>query len=137
MLEKEIQPLPKYKFLKYHLPVILYALLIVSISSISNLKTPQIRFLAFDKIAHFFEYGIFALLAVRSFQNITDKITKNGAFLMTSLFIFIFATFDEYFVQRLSHRNSSVYDLIADAIGAHLLLLVVWIVQKPKKELKA
>ena len=123
------------KFLKYHLPVILYALTIISISSLSHLKTPQIRFLAFDKIAHFFEYAIFAYLAVRSFSHISQKIKNNSAFLLTALFIVIFAIFDEYFVQTLSRRTSSMYDLLADVIGAFLLLAILWL--KEKKEVKS
>ncbi len=119
--------------LQYHLPVILYALTIITISSWSHLKTPQIRFLAFDKIAHFFEYAIFAFLAVRSFSHISQKITKNSAFLLTGLFIVIFALFDEYFVQSLSRRTSSVYDVLADVVGAFLLLGVLWYKEKIKK----
>ncbi len=121
-------------FLKYHLPVILYALTIITISSWSHLKTPQIRFLAFDKIAHFFEYAIFAFLAVRSFSHISQKITKSSAFLLTGLFIVIFALFDEYFVQSLSRRTSSVYDVLADVVGAFLLLGLYWFKEKKRQK---
>ncbi len=130
MLEQKQETNGKKIFIRYHLPVILYASIIIFISSLSNLKTPQIRFLAFDKIAHFFEYAIFAFLAVRSFLHISPKLSEKKAFLLTSLFIVIFAIFDEYFVQTLSRRNSSVYDLIADVVGAFLVLLIYWIQKK-------
>lgn len=117
----------KYTFFKYHFPVVLYATAIIILSSLTFLKTAQIRFLAFDKIVHFFEYAIFAFLAVRSFTHLSEKITQRSAFLLTSLFIVIFAIFDEYFVQSLSRRTSSVYDLLADVIGAFLILIILWL----------
>ncbi len=123
-------------FLVYHLPVILYAAAIIVLSSISHLKTPEIRFLAFDKIAHFFEYAIFAFLAVRSFLHISLKISVNRAYLLTSLFIVIFAIFDEYFVQTISRRNSSIYDLLADVGGAFLILAILRIIDNKKSEKK-
>lgn len=133
MLSSEKKTGKKFNFIKYHAPFILYAVVIIFLSSLSNLKTPQIRFLAFDKVAHFFEYAIFAFLAVRSFSHISDKISRIKAFLLTVLFIVIFAIFDEYFVQTFSRRNSSIYDLLADVGGALLILLLLWI-KKEKTE---
>lgn len=136
MIQQRQKPNRRANFFIYHLPVILYAAAIIVLSSLSHLKTPEIRFLAFDKIAHFFEYAIFAFLAVRSFLHISVKISEEKAFLFTSLFIVIFAIFDEYFVQTLSHRNSSVYDLLSDVGGAFLLLTVLRIFNKKKGKKK-
>ncbi len=130
MISEEKTEVSKRYFLKYHFPMILYAAAIIAISSMTYLKIPEIRFLAFDKVAHLFEYAIFAFLAVRSFLHISDKISQKTAFLMTSLFIVIFAIFDEYFVQNLSRRNSSIYDLLADVVGAFLVLFIYWIQRK-------
>jgi len=128
--------LKKNNLLLYHLPLLAYAIVIIVLSSLSHLKTPEIRFLAFDKIAHFFEYALLAFLTVRSFSHISQNISKNKAYLLTALFIIIFALFDEYFVQTLSRRVSSMYDLMADVVGAYILMLSMWFFQKirDKKE---
>lgn len=120
-------------FFIYHLPVIMYGLVIIIISSLSYIKTDQLRFLAFDKIAHFLEYAIFALLAFRSFSHLSRKLKLNSAFIISILFLILFATFDEYFVQSLSRRNSSIYDLLADVIGATIVLLILRFYKKNKE----
>lgn len=119
------------RFFLYHFPMIVYAGIIIFLSSITNLKTPHIRFLAFDKVAHFCEYAIFALLSFRSFSNLTLRSTGRQAFYITSGFLILFAIFDEYFVQSLSRRDSSIYDLLADMGGA--LVVLVILVLKTKK----
>ena len=125
------------KFIWYHLPVILYAGVVITVSSISNLNKPEIRFLAFDKIAHFFEYAIFAVLAYRSISNLPFVRNADRAFYITTLFLILFATFDEYFVQSLSRRTSSIYDLAADLVGALLVLILLRVFHKnqPKSDI--
>ena len=113
------------RFLIYHLPVIVYAAAIIMVSSMSDLQTPEVKFVAFDKVAHFVEYAIFAVLCYRSFANIRSLSVLPRPFLMAALFVSIFAVFDEYYQSFVPGRSSDVYDALADLSGALLVLIVL------------
>jgi VanZ family protein len=113
-------------FLVYHLPAMAYATAIVLMSSIPDLKVPEFRFLLFDKLAHFVEYAVFAFLTFRSFSHISQKITRGQAFLLSALFLFLFALLDELHQYFVPGRYSDVYDLIGDILGALVVLAYLW-----------
>jgi VanZ family protein len=121
---------PTKTFLYYHLPVILYAGAVIALSSIPNPKPLPLRVLAIDKLAHLAEYGIFSLLAFRSFSHLSIRINNNRAFLLSASFICVFALFDEYYQRFISGRRSDVYDFVADVIGAFAVLLLLWLRQR-------
>jgi VanZ family protein len=112
--------------------VVLYAGAVIALSSIPYLNQPPIRILAADKIAHFIEYGIFAWLVFRSFSNISTDFPLGRAFVYSTAFIFIFALFDEFYQRFVPGRQFDIYDLVTDAGGALLVLLLVW--TKKKRE---
>ena len=117
-------------FAKYHLPVILYAGAVLALSSIPDLGRPPVRILAADKIAHFVEYGIFAWVAFRSFSNIDRNYPLVRAFLLSVTFILAFAILDEYYQRFVPGRHFDIYDLLTDAGGAILVLLLIWMRKK-------
>lgn len=121
------------KFIYYHLPAILYAGLIISVSSIPNLKSPQIINLHFDKVAHFMEYAILAFLVFRSAINLGSRFSRNKAFLIAAVFVAVFALFDELYQKTVAGRNSSVGDLLMDLAGAALVLILLWYRGKSQK----
>lgn len=111
-----------HRFLYYHFPMILYGGLIITISSIPDLHTPQVRNIAFDKAAHFVEYALFAFLTFRSFSN-WDWMNRLGrGCIFAALFLTLFAVFDEFYQSLIPGRFASVYDVFADLCGALLVL---------------
>jgi hypothetical protein len=82
-------------FLRYHLPAILYAAAILAVSCIPNLKSPEIRFLANDKVAHFLEYAVFAFLAFRSLAHLSNRSRTGTVAPLTLLLLAGFAVVDE------------------------------------------
>ena len=114
------------KFLKYHLPLILYAALILGVSSISNLKSPQVRFLAVDKVAHFLEYAVFAFLTFRSMSRLTDWSRSRTPFLISLLILAVFAVLDETLQSFIPGRNPDVIDYLSDLSGGILVLGLLW-----------
>ena len=96
-------------------------------SSIPDLKAPELRFLFVDKLAHFVEYAIFALLIFRSFSRLSPRITRRRAFLLSALFLSLFASLDELYQHFIPGRNSDVYDLAGDILGALVVLAYLWI----------
>ncbi len=127
MTESTRPPSRTRHFLWYHLPVILYAGLIIAASTIPNLKTPEIRFLALDKLVHFIEYSLFAWITFRSFSNIGKRIPLNLAYLLTVLFVSVFAMADEYLQSFVPGRVMDVRDLVTDIGGAVLVATYFWL----------
>lgn len=114
-------------FLVYHLPTILYAGLVVALSSIPYLKSPSLKFFTFDKVAHFLEYSVFAFLTFRSFSHLSGRINANRAFLLSILFLSLFALVDEFHQSFVPGRHADVADLLTDLLGAFLVISFLWL----------
>ena len=122
---------PVGRFFVYHLPALLFAAAIITVSSIPNLKAPQLKMLAFDKMAHFLEYAVFAWLTIRSFSQIGPRVSDNQAFFLAALFVSLFAVFDEYYQRFIPGRQFDIYDIIIDVCGA--LAVLIWFRVKNRK----
>lgn len=120
-------------FAKHHLPAILYAALIIAVSSMPNLHAGAINVPGLDKAAHFAEYAIFSVLVFRSFANISSRMHINYTFLLSLLFISIFAIIDEFYQRYIPGRDSDVLDIIFDLLGSILILFVLWRLAKRQK----
>jgi VanZ family protein len=118
------------KFLIYHLPVILYAALVIYISSIPNLNRPDIEILKYDKIIHFIEYAIFAILVFRSFSHIFSRQRLRLVVYSSLLFLVVFAFIDEFFQSHIPGRDSDIFDVLFDVLGGFLLIIILYIRQK-------
>lgn len=112
--------------IKYHLPAILYAVLIIVVSSIPSLTPPKVGIVGMDKIAHFFEYAILAVLVFRSISHLSPRIRPGMMFLLSMLFIVIFAIFDEAYQAYVPGRKSDLYDIVFDLLGSMLILGYLW-----------
>ncbi len=114
------------RFFRYHLPVTVYAALIIAISSIPHLKAPKIIFFQFDKAAHFLEYALLAFLTYRSSTHLSSRMTRHRSFLISAVFVAIFAALDELYQRTVPGRDSALGDLSMDLIGAALVLILLW-----------
>lgn len=124
------------KFLKYHLPAILYGLLIIILSSIAHFHTPRLRFIGVDKIIHFLEYAIFAVLVYRSFSNISDRLSDRSIFLLSILFLSLFAALDETYQKFIPGRQPDLTDAISDIAGSILILILLWLWRRRSRKSK-
>lgn len=126
------------KILYYHLPVILYGAAVLAVSSIPYLRTPEVRFLVFDKLAHFVEYALFAFLAFRSVVNLGLKARIEVLILLVLLFTATFALVDEFAVQRYTPgRIPSIGDYLTDLSGAVLVLVLLWLRRRNQRRLES
>ena len=121
-------------FLIYHLPLLLYAAVVLAVSSIPNLKTPQVRFLAADKLAHFLEYSLFAFLAYRSMTRISPNVGERLPLLLSLLLLAAFAILDEYLQSFIPGRSPELWDYATDLAGGSLILAVLWYRQRRKRQ---
>ena len=120
------------RFLWYHFPLILYAILVIGVSSLRNLRGPHVDFIALDKLAHFVEYALFALLTWRSFSHLSSRLSANMALLLSLLFLAVFALIDEYFQSFIPGRHADAADWATDILGAFLVLALLWIRRRRK-----
>ena len=130
MLTRNIYKNRKVRFSVYHLPVILYAAIIIAISSIRSLPAPELGGLVLDKLAHFVEYALFAFLTFRSFSHLSPTIRAGTAALLSLLFLVCFAALDEYYQQYVVGRFADAYDLLSDTFGAAIVLAYLWFRQR-------
>ncbi len=107
------------QFVRYWLPVIVYALLIVSLSSFP-IRLRHVPFRHYDKVFHFVEYGIYTGLWYRALR-MTTRLPLYGwgwtggvAFLICS----VFGAGDELYQAFTPYRVSDIYDVAANASGA-------------------
>jgi VanZ family protein len=123
LMQKSTLPISgRRRFLYYHLPMILFGGAIIAVSSVPDLHTPQVKDIAFDKVAHLIEYAIFAFLTFRSFSNWPWMARGSRACIFAALFLTAFASFDEFYQHLIPGRFASVYDVLADLCGALLVL---------------
>jgi VanZ family protein len=121
-------------FIKYWLPVILYASFIYYLSSLLNPLqqiTPEKALIYFDFhrfIYHILEYAILSLLLYRALK-VTSKAPQTSAILITVLYA-ITDEIHQYFVPG---RNANVFDLAIDALGAILAHCITNIYEYLKK----
>jgi len=119
-------------FIKYHLPAILYGIAILIVSSLPNLKSPEIQFWATDKVAHFLEYAVFAFLAFRSISQFGDQAGRGLALWLAFLLLIIFAVVDETRQGFIPGRESDLLDWVADVIGGLAIFTLLWFLGRRK-----
>jgi len=116
--------------LKYWGPVVLYALLIVYLSSQSypDQHLPSFIFGFSDKILHAGEYGLLGILLYRAFKETTETA---GSMSLAIICAIAFGISDEVHQWFVPQRQADFWDLVADTIGAGILILV-WVVMTEK-----
>jgi VanZ family protein len=119
-------------FLRYHLPAILYAAAILAVSCIPNLKSPEIRFLANDKVAHFLEYAVFAFLAFRSLAHLSNRSRTGTVAPLTLLLLAGFAVVDELLQGFIPGRHTDIRDFAADLAGGALVVILLWLSRRER-----
>ena len=138
-------------FLKYWLPVLLWAVLIFSASAYSHsyehssrLVEPLLHWLfpgmsqvnvekihhLLRKCAHLTEYGILALLLWRALHATQSPLPawswpKVGG---TLLLVFLYAATDEFHQRYVATRTPHFSDVLIDTAGGSLALLLLWFV---------
>ncbi len=98
-------------------PVILYALIITTISSIPSPQLPPGGFENSDKIAHLVLYSGAGFVARRAVASTPAAIAMTSAY----------GAFDELYQNLIPGRNCSASDWIADTVGGIVgVLLYIW-----------
>ncbi len=99
------------------LPLIVWIVMIFGMSSIPGLSSDDVRLpTGFDKIVHFIEYAVFAMLYYRG-------LSYGGVRIRWSIVIIVItsgtavAALDEMYQSYIPRRDSSFFDLVMDSAG--------------------
>jgi VanZ family protein len=115
------------RFFIYQFPVILWGMLIFVISSLPGVSQPFTKIPYLDKVAHFFEYGVFAFLMSRAFYFSESKPRIIRALVLSFIFCALFGALDEIHQLFIPGREQSVKDFFADIAGILAALTVFFI----------
>ncbi len=114
-VQRRVQALIK-KFLKYWLPLCLYAGLIFYVSSIPK-PLPHISIPYFDKFLHLIEYAIFGILSARAFKSSGREALYKNFIMLAVLASVVYGASDELHQLFVSCRSFDAFDLAADLMG--------------------
>ena len=117
----------KHSFMWYQLPALLWALLIYVSSSIPSERIPDFSIFRFDKAIHFCLYFLFSLFTYRAlrYQDRFPRVARH-ALSLTLLAIVAYGASDEIHQYFVPGRQADVHDLLADTLGACVLVAGVW-----------
>ncbi|MBA7708486.1 MAG: hypothetical protein GH143_00095 [Calditrichaeota bacterium] len=94
---------------------ILYAMLIIGLSSIPGKSLPDLGWFSHNKLIHIAEYTIFGLLVSRA---MVFRVPARGqVFLFALLIAGTFGALDETYQALIPGRDSSYGDWVADIVG--------------------
>ena len=112
-----------FKFLKYWLPVILYAGLIFFLSSLPGEDIPSLFFYQ-DLVFHIVEYALFAFLLQRAIKGYRPGWKALLRFSWVFAIALIYAASDEFHQSFVPARVASWYDIAYDTFGILLSQLI-------------
>jgi len=117
------------KFIKFWLPVILWAGMIFFLSSIPDLRSglPNIFDLILRKIAHSGEFGVLAILIMRAISSLKQQHNRKLSFnviLIVIIIVILYAISDELHQGFVPGRVASPIDALIDSFGAILGLVI-------------
>jgi VanZ family protein len=107
-----------YKYFRIYLLV--YMIIILSLSSLPGESLPKSMLLNFDKLIHLIEYFILGILLMKSMKSISAKML-----IIVIPFGIFFGIMDEYLQSFISGRFSSIWDVLADTLGIIIGSLLV------------
>jgi hypothetical protein len=115
----------RQRFLRYWLPVITYAALMLALST-WPIRIRHAPFPYYDKVFHFFEYAVFAGLWYRALRMTTGLFLygRGRPGIVTFLVCFIFGAGDELYQTFTPYRAFDIYDFTADTAGAFSAITV-------------
>ncbi|MCX7834136.1 MAG: VanZ family protein [Ignavibacteria bacterium] len=116
------------KFLKYHLPVTLYLIIIFIFSSIPGDDLPELTFTISDKIIHGLIYLIAFYLFYFSLSHLSkNNIIKNKALIFSLLFATVYGLLDELHQSFVPNRDADILDFLSDFTGALIGFIVIFL----------
>jgi VanZ family protein len=114
------------KFFKYHLPFLLWIVIIFFESSFPNDSFPKVEIWGADKFVHM---GVYGLLAALTYISIIHQekylFLLKHALLVTIAVCAVYGATDEFHQYFVPNRDCEFWDWLADFIGAAIMVLLI------------
>lgn len=122
------------RFLRYQAPAILWALLLFAASSIPSEEFPRLSIFSQDKLLHISAYFGFGLVLYRAIMYQQRFLwLKQHAKLAVIVCAALYAVSDEFHQSFVPGRSMDHWDLVADVLGATILVLAVTVYQRLRR----
>lgn len=115
-------------FLRWYLPLILWAATILILTSLPTIEPPDLGFEAEDKLAHCGVYFILGILFGRALAK--GYVLQRIHFVILIGVALSFAALDEVHQLFIPGRYGDIYDFFADSIGILGSILTFWFIRK-------
>ena len=110
------------------LPIFLWGMAIFVSSSIPSDQLPPLAVFGFDKLVHFAIFLVFCWLSHRALRlQESFRFLQSHSLKASIAITVVYGILDELHQSFVPGRNSSAYDVIADAIGAVLYGGAYWV----------
>ncbi len=117
----------------YLILLIVWSIVIFTVSSIPSLKVPSVgHIFGIDKIAHFLEYFILASLLYKVLA--INSLTKKKIVFTLLLTGLVIPGIDELHQNLIPGRLCSIYDYLADVLGFSIVILIIALGKRNKNE---
>ena len=111
------------RFIKFWLPVIIYAIIIFHISSVPGKDIPDL-FPTQSYIFHFLEYLAFAVLIKRAIKEYYPNQANKKRLMTVVAIVFAYALFDEFHQSFIPSRTASLSDVFTDVLASFVGSLI-------------
>lgn len=109
---------PVKRFFIFWFPVIVYCAIIFTLSSFSRPLPEDLTILRLDKLLHAVEYGILCALLLRALRNYELGLSGRNVIILAVVLSVLYGVSDEIHQFFVPGRSCSVFDLLADFVGA-------------------
>jgi len=119
-------------FLWFRLPVYIYAVVVLLLSSAKEPAMPAVEWIPFfDKYMHVFMYIIFGFLLVRMLKNLGYDFSYKKYIFLSIIIATLYGALMEVYQLFIPYRSCDIIDLTADFIGATIgTLIYIKLLQK-------
>jgi VanZ family protein len=121
------------RFALYQLPLIVYALIIFGISSLSRLPDTGLQIPYLDKVAHVSEYFLFGIMAIRAIAHLPRPPKTGWVYALAILLSLGYGLSDEYHQRFVPGRTADPLDFAADALGIFLAALGYYLLRRRRR----
>jgi VanZ family protein len=120
-------------FSRYQLPLFIWAAIIFWFSSLTTLPHIKIPIIGADKLAHISVFFVFCWFSRRAlFFQTALPILKRRSLVCAFLLTCLYGYFDEVHQLYIPDRTCDYFDMLADAIGALLFVILFTILDRRK-----
>lgn len=102
--------------LRFRVTALLFAAVVLAVSSWPGFRLPRLGSGDFDKVLHFGQYAVLAFLVVRGWCAGVEG-WRRGAIWAILAMLIVFAAADEYHQGWIPHRDPDWFDWGADVLG--------------------